>query len=396
MLAIVLSASALTIAEDWNCWRGSNRNGISREVDWSDAWPEAGPKLLWKTQVGIGFSSMVVSGGRLWTIGNSDDTDSVFCFDAMTGNLIWQHRYSCPLDDRFFEGGPTSTPTIDGSSVFVLSRTGDILSLSTQTGDVQWSKNLPSDLGVDVPGWGFAGSPLVLGDQLILSVGQSGMALNKSDGEIVWQSEGEAGYMTPLPVKSQAGQSIVIASGKFYHAVDAETGSVQWRHRWLTTFGCNAADPIVDRDRLFISSGYNRGSALLDVSSEAPVVLWETKEFQNQWSSSVLINGFLYGIDGNDTGERSFKCLAFESGSIRWSFEGLGSASLLAAGDRLIVLSDQGELMVAPATPDGFKPTARAQVLNGKCWTVPVLANGLIYCRNAAGDLVCLDVRKSQ
>jgi outer membrane protein assembly factor BamB len=200
--------------------------------------------------------------------------------------------------------------------------------------------------------------------------------------------------MTPLPIVRNDGTSLVIASGKYYYQVDSKTGEIQWKHRWLTTFGCNAADPIFSDDRVFISSGYNRGSALLKIGEESAEVEWDTKEFQNQWSSSVLVDGFLYGVDGDDTGERTLKCVDFRSGNIRWTYEGLGSASLLAAGDRLIVLGDQGELVIAQIASDEFRPLARAQVLTGKCWTVPVLANGLLYCRNAAGELVCLDLRQ--
>ena len=396
LFGLVVALPLSVLADDWNHWRGPDRNGISRETNWIDTWTTAGPKLIWKARVGTGFSSIVVSENRLFTVGNSDDIDTVHCFDASTGNLVWKHSYPCPLDDRFFEGGPTSTPTVDGSRLFILSRTGDAMCLDAKTGAVHWSKNLPEETGADVPGWGFAGSPIVLDERLFLSVGQSGTALDKSTGEVLWKSEGEAGYMTPLPLRGLNRPTIVIASGKFYHGVDPATGEVQWRQRWLTTFGCNAADPIAHNQQLFISSGYNRGSALLDLSVTPPSILWETKEYQNQWSSSVLVNGYLYGVDGDDTGERSFKCLELESGKISWSFEGLGSASVLAAGERLIVLSDQGELVIAPASHEEFKPTARSKVLDGKCWTVPTLANGLLYCRSAAGDMICVDFRKPQ
>ncbi len=393
-VAITVCWSGQLVAEDWSWWRGPDRNGVSQEVDWNHEWPGVGPDAVWNSDVGTGFSSVVVSDGRLFTSGNTDDVDTLFCLDSKTGVRIWKHSRPCPLDDHFFEGGPTSTPTVDGASVFCLSRTGDMTSLDAKTGDVRWTKNLPNEMGAEVPGWGFAGSPLVLGDLVIVSVGQSGTALNKLTGDVVWQSEGEAGYMTPLPIPRDGAQSVVIASGKFFYEVDALTGTVKWQHRWLTTFGCNAADPIWDHGRLFISSGYNRGAALLVLSDDAAKVVWDSKDFQNQWSSSVLVDGFLYGVDGNDTSERYLRCIEIETGKVRWSYEGLGSASLLSAGNRLIILSDQGELVVAPASPEEFKPLARAQVLMGKCWTVPVLANGLLYCRNAVGELVCLDLRK--
>ena len=149
-------------------------------------------------------------------------------------------------------------------------------------------------------------------------------------------------------------------------------------------------------ERLFISSGYNRGCALLKLGDGDPTVVWTNKDMQNQFSSSVLIDGHLYGVDGDTTSKRTLKCMEMRTGDVKWMIEGLGSASLMAAGDQLIILSEQGELIVGTASPKSFQAIARAQVLTGKCWTVPVLANGRIYCRNADGDLVCLDVREQK
>ncbi len=337
---------------------------------------------------------MVVSEGRLFTLGNESDVDTLHCLDAMSGESKWTFDYPAPLDDRYFEGGPTSTPTVDGDHVFVLSRAGDLACLEVTSGKVLWSKNLPAEHSVEIPGWGFAGSPVVVDKHLYLSVGESGMKLDKATGVIEWQSEGEAGYMTPLMIEVGDKLVLIVASGKFYQGVDPETGDVFWRKRWLTNFGCNAADPIY-RDRcLFISSGYNRGAALLDLSIENPEAVWENKDFQNQWASSVLIDGFLYGVDGNDTSERLLKCVDFQTGAVKWSEAGFGSASIMAASGKLLVLSDTGKLLVAPASAEKFAPTAKADILSGKCWTTPVLSHALLYARNAAGDLVCVDLRK--
>ena len=152
---------------------------------------------------------------------------------------------------------------------------------------------------------------------------------------------------------------------------------------------------LVDGRLAFISSGYNRGAALLDMTATAAQVVWANKEMQNQLNSSVKIGPYVYGFSGNDTGEVELKCIEFATGQPRWSSPGLGLGSLMAAGERLIILSADGELLIADASPDEFRPTARAKVLTGKCWTVPVLANGNIYCRNAAGELVCINVQSA-
>ena len=396
LLIVVFLASPL-VADDWYRWRGPRLNGISDETGWLVEWPEAGPVIAWKASVGVGFSSVTVADGRLYTMGNLDNTDTVYCLDAASGEQLWTHAYECPLEDRLFEGGPTSTPTVDRDRVYTLSRQGDLFCFDAATGVVRWSKNVAEEAGVRIPGWGFAGSPLVHGDLLVLNVGEAGTAVKKSTGKIVWTSaDREAGYTTPLPIRRHDRWFAVIASGRYYHLVDVETGEEPWRHRWLTNFGCNAADPVVAGDQLFISSGYNRGSALLNIAGDEPTVIWSNKEVQNQFSSSVLIDGHLYGVDGNTHTETSLKCIKLSSGEVKWARPWQGMASLTAADGKLIVLSEAGELTVAKADPEAFEPLARGQVLTGKCWTVPVLAQGRIYCRNADGDLVCVDVRGSR
>ena len=380
-------------SEDWPNYRGPSLNGISNESNWSESWPAKGPRIVWRSNVGTGFSSCVISQGRLYTLGNTEDQESLFCIDIRNGMPLWKHTYDCDLDDRFFEGGPTSTPTVDGERVFSLSRPGDLICVEAKTGKVHWEKNVQRDIEMRVPGWGFASSPVVHGDRLLLGVGESGLALDKRNGDVIWKSgNGEAGYMTPLPFKLGDRWFALIASGKFYQCVDLDDGRVVWRHRWLTTYGCNAAAPIVRGSQAFISSGYGRGASLLNLREDSYELVWSTKEMGNQLNSSILIDGNIYGFDGDDGGEVQLKCLEFATGEVKWSFSGLGLGSLMAANNRLIALSQEGELLIAPASPAGFQTTARAKVLEGKCWTVPVLSDGFIYCRNAAGDIVCVDV----
>jgi outer membrane protein assembly factor BamB len=381
-------------AEDWYRWRGPNLNGISSERDWLDKWPVEGPNINWKASVGTGFSSVSVSKDRLYTIGNEENTDTVYCLDTSTGKHIWKHSYACPLDDRFFEGGPTSTPTIDGENLFTLSRQGDLFCLNATTGMIQWARNIVKQDGMPVPGWGFGASPLVHEQLLVLNAGEGGIALEKSSGKLVWKSDSrEAGYATPLPVRSSDATILIFASRRFYMGVDVGTGEKLWRHRWLTQFGCNAADPIAQGRHVFISSGYGRGSALLNIEGDKPTVVWKSKEMQNQLHSSVLIDGSLYGFDGAAGIPARLTCMEYLTGKIQWTDQWPGVGSLSAADGKLIILSEQGELVIATASATAFLPVARAQILTGKCWTVPVLSDGRIYCRNAAGDVACVDVR---
>lgn len=393
-LCAVAILTTSTRADDWPRWRGPDLNGISREKNWSVHWPKEGPRQLWKQSVGVGFSSVAVADGRVFTIGNARATDTVFCFDAETGKELWKYSYPCELDAVYYEGGPGSTPTLESGRVYTLSKRGHLFCFDAATGKVLWQKNLMTELGVEKPRWGFAGSPLIEGDLLILNLGDAGTAIDKHSGKIVWTSgKTPSGYATPIPITVNAERQLAIFSAKALVAVRLSDGAPRWRHSWETRWDINAADPIVvDGRRLFVST-FDRGCALLDVGAESPRVIWQNKNIANHFNSGVLINGHVYGVHGNtDQAERDLRCLDVNTGELKWKFTGLGLGSLIAANDHLIVLSDRGELVLAPANPQGFKPIARAQVLGGKCWTPPALANGRIYCRNAAGTLVCVDV----
>ena len=393
---LVIASGARLAAGDWPHWRGPDRNGVSSEVGWSDQWPAAGPKVAWKAKVGLGYSSFVVAGGRVVTMGHADEKDTVFCFAADTGKELWKHSYPAELGDKYFDGGTTGTPTFDGGHVFVLSRWGDTMCLNAADGKVVWSKNVEKETGARIPDWGFGGAPLVHGDRLVLNVGDAGLALDKKSGAILWKSEPKsAGYSTPLLLKSGENTLGIFGSGQSYVAVNLRDGKEAWRIRWLTQYGVNAADPVVDGDRLFLSTGYDKGAALFKLGGAQPEQLWKSKVLRTQMNAAVLYRGHLYGVDGDTTDKASLKCLDFATGVEKWNHAGFGSGGVIIADGKLVALSGSGELMVAPASPDGFMPTPRAQVLGGKCWTAPVLADGRIYCRNSRGDVVCVDVRKN-
>jgi outer membrane protein assembly factor BamB len=382
-------------ADDWPHWRGPARNGISAESGWLDRWPADGPPVAWTAEVGTGYSTFAVAKGRVFTTGNSDGKDTVFCIDADTGRSLWSHAYPSDLEAKYFDGGPTATPTVDGERVYTLSRWGDLFCIEAATGKIAWSKNVQKETGLPVPSWGFGGSPLVHDDLLILNLGEGGLALEKAGGRVAWKSGlVEPGYSTPLPVKRGDRQLVLLSTGESYLAVEPRTGREAWRIPWVTEYGVNAADPIVDGDRLFLSSGYDKGAALFTLGKDTPRLAWENRVLRCQMNPPVLLDGHLYGVDGNTTDRAKLKCVELATGAEKWSREDFGTGAVTAADGRLIALSARGELLVAPASPQGFEPTASATILRGRCWTVPVLANGRIYARNSAGRVVCVDVRK--
>jgi len=380
---------------DWHQWRGPQRNGVSSETAWQAEWPAGGPKQLWQKVIGSGFSTVSVADGRVFTMGNDGEQDTIWCLDADTGAEIWKHSYPCRKGEH---PGPRATPTVDGKVVYTISRQSDVHCLEAATGKPIWSKNLAKELGAKVAGWGIASSPLVVGDLLILNVGTAGAALNKATGKVVWQTgKGASGYASPVRFDMGDRRCVLIFAAKGLACVNLEDGQRLWWLPWKTNYNVNAADPIVVGNTIFISSGYGAGCALLKVEGGKPSIVWRNRRMKNHFSSCVLYEGHLYGSDGN-AGGAVVKCIGFATGDLKWTSPKLGMASLMLAGDRLIIQGDQGKLIVAEATPSAFKPISQATVLAGQCWTPPVLSNGRIYCRNTGrgrreGRLICLDVK---
>lgn len=389
-LFLVCFVSTGAFAADWPQWRGPERNGISEEQCQSD-WPEEGPKVLWRKSLGVGCSSVSTRDGKLYTMGNTDDVETVYCFDAVTGDSVWEFKYDCITDAKQFEGGPGATPALDGDYVYTFSRQGDLHCLNALTGEPVWSKNVQSEFGAKKPTWGFAGSAFIYGDLVVMNA-DAIIALDKSSGEMVWKTEPVgASYSTP---------SVATIEGKEYLATfvapglvlyDSETGEEFTRYSWKTRYDVNAATPIVTDNEIFISSGYNAGCALVSITDGTTEAVWTNKNIRNHFNSSVFYKDHYYGFD-----EVTLVCLDKATGEPKWKEKGLGKASLMLAGDKLVILSERGDAVIAKATSEGYQELARTHVLDNRCWVVPVLSNGLLYCKDNDGEMACLDLRKGE
>lgn len=391
--ACVISSHSLS-GEDWPTLRGPNGDGISMEEKLSTS---GSLEVKWKRKVGLGYSAPVVSGGNVIVSGHDGKgKDTLYCFDSGTGEEAWSFSYPQPLGDLYFQGGTTGTSTVEGEQVYHIAREGEIFCLNAKDGSVIWQKHLKKDFGYSKPTWGFTGAPLIRGDWIYVTAGEAGMALRKSDGNVIWKSEDEeSGYATPVPLSKNGKNYLLFSNKRFYVCVDAESGEKIWEYRWMTRYGVNAADPIVSGDYVFISSGYGKGAVLLKWTGEGkPEKIWQNRDLRTQMNAALLIGGFLYGIDGNESVDGTgLKCLNLETGETQWSETSVGHGTISAIRDQLIVLSEDGELQIGPASPEGFTPAIRSRVLEPRVWTVPIVADGTVFCRNAGGTVVAVQVK---
>ncbi len=402
-LALYAGAFSLPcVGADWPQWRGREENGITTER--LPARPDFS-ETLWQQKVGIGFSSMAVAEGRVFTMGHSGLKDSgsetVWCFNATTGAEIWRHSYPSPLLNRFYEGGPGATPTVRGGKVFTYSKHGRLHCYEAATGKPIWQRDMLAEAGLtEPPEWGFACSPYFLTDDTLLIEAGPTFALDPATGRVRWKGEQfTPAYGTPKAFTIGARKLVAVMKTEGLVVLDADKGTTVATTQWKTSFDTTATTPIIHEGRMFISTGYDRGCALFELADGALKKRYENKSMSNHMNNSVLIGGHLYGFDGTAHRGRptEFVCLEFATGKEKWrvpSSTGIGCGSVMGTADgTLLILSERGELITAPATPDGFKPTARHQVLGGRCWTVPVLADGRVYCRNARGELLCVKVK---
>jgi outer membrane protein assembly factor BamB len=393
----VLAASLFVVAvaggagdlPDWAQWRGPNRDGVAPCTAWESKGRDA---PLWTRNVGLGYSNVCLRDGRLITHGFdvATEEDIIVCLDALTGKEHWRYRYPSRLGGEMHTGGTLTTPVARGDRVFVLSRLGKLYCFDLVTGAVVWKRALDEDHEIDTGAFGLPTTPVLTEDAIVLNVGPT-LLVDQKTGATRWATK-DYGYSYSVPVVAEIGgrRTFVIFNAAGLVTLDPETGSERSVFSWTSRYNVNCAAPIVIGDKVFISTGYDdKGCAMVDLSGAAPTVVWKSMLMSNKMTGCVLFEGHLYGFD-----DSILRCLDLD-GERKWQERDLGLGALLVSADgRLVVLSEDGELVIADATPEAFRERSRTRVFErGKCWTTPVLSGGLIYCRNSEGDLVCLDHR---
>lgn len=383
-----------TTETDWPQFRGPQQNGVSAEKGLLRSWPESGPKILWKKPIGNGFSMVTAVGDALYTMAVEGESEMAYRLRASDGEVVWRVAIG-PVFPEVFGDGPRATPTVEGGVVYALSAAGRLHALEMKDGTRRWELDLVKELGSSTPDRGFASSPLVDGDLLLLEAGgkegKAVVALDKKTGKVRWSAlTGEAGYTTPLAVTIDGVRQYVFlrsAGGDLVSLLP--DGKVHWQYSWRA--GAIASPLFLPPNRIFASATDDIGAVLLEIGKadgKATVrEVWKNRLMKNHFSSSVLYEGHIYGFDN-----ASLKCIVAETGEQKWVQRGYGKGSLIAADGLLYILSDQGQLILAEATPAGFHEKGKVQVLEGRTWTAPVLSHGRLYLRNDK-EMIVIDVR---
>jgi len=382
----------------WTNFRGPARDGRYDEAPIRTNWPAEGLPLLWKQPIGGGYASFVVAEGMAFTIEQRRRQEIVAAYDVETGRELWTHGSDAEFIESMGGDGPRATPTWEAGRLWALGAQGDLRCFDAKTGKLNWSKNILTDNGASNLPWGMAAAPLIVDDKVVvLPGGRSGksvVAYNKLTGTQVWKSLNDTqAYVSPMLVTLAGKRQILVETANRIVGLAVEDGALLWETSWNTDMGINVSQPIViDANRFFISSGYGKGAALVEITGSGDGLtarkVWEkaTKAMNNKFNSSVLYEGNAYGLD-----EGILACVDVQTGTQRWKGGRYGFGQVILASGHLIVITDAGEVVLVKATPDKLTEVARFSALEGKTWNYPAIAGGRLLVRNQT-QMACFDL----
>jgi outer membrane protein assembly factor BamB len=390
---------------EWPQFLGPHRNGISAETGLVDQWPTGGPKEVWRVKGGVGMAGLVIKDGRLLTLVQKDGQQWLAAHDARTGKPLWQTPLAPEYKNQMGDG-PRATPAIAGNLALVLTGEGILAAASLADGKLQWSHNVVQELKGKPADYGMASSPLVVGELVIITVGapQAAIAAYEAKfGKLAWTAgDDPAGYSSPALLAAGGQDQVVAFTGASAVGLAPRSGSLLWRYSYPTDYDCNIATPLAVDGKVFISSGENHGCALLALQPQGDkfqvAEVWTSQGAQsvmrNEWQTSILLDGHLYGFDniGSAGPVTHLTCVEAATGKRVWQQPRFGKGNLIAADGKLWISTMKGELVVVRATPRAYEELGRRVVL-GPTRQAPALAGGLIYLRDDK-EIVCLDVRK--
>lgn len=386
-------------AADWPNWLGPNKNGSSPETGLLTTWPATGPKLLWKSAGGDGYSTVAIAQGRAITQVQHDGAEHVLALDAVKGTKLWETKIAVAYKNNFGDG-PRATPTVEGQSIYVYSPSGLLACLDAEKGGITWSVNLLTTFGGKPATYGLSASPYVDGDLVYALPGGAGAgvaAFDKKTGKLAWKTgDDKAAYATPMSVDVGGQKQIIFFTASGLLSVTPDAGKELWRVAWPTDYDCNICTPLlVGKDWLFVTSGEGNGCTMFKLSAAAPEIAWQSKGKKsvmlNYWANAVLHDGYLYGISG-EFNEKSMhlNCVEAKSGKLMWSEKNIGKAAVTLADGHLWITTKKGDLILVAANPTKYEQKARVTLL-AENRTSPTIADKRLYVRDRK-DIYCFDI----
>ena len=399
VVCAVVSLSAQSASTDWPQWRGQDRSGVSRETGLLREWPRSGPTLTWSaSQLGAGYGSVSVAGARVFVQGMKNRQSVVTSLDRATGKPVWSIALgSAQENDR--GSGPRSTPSVDGDRVYVLTENGDLVCLLVADGKVVWRRNIIKEFNGRNINWLISESPLVDGNRVIVSPGgrNAGMAaLDKMTGMTLWVSKelsDEAGYASSVVADVQGVRTIMTLTGNAGIGVRASDGKLMWRYGNVANNTANITTPVYSNGKVFYTSAYGTGGALLGLKANGQDVsaqeIYFTRNMQNHHGGVVLVDGYLYGFNNS-----ILTCLEFDTGKVMWRDRSVGKGSVAYADGHLYILSEDNVVGLVDASPKGYRETGRFTISDQgwPAWAHPVISGGQLLVRNQ-NMLASYDVR---
>ena len=398
-LGAALACPALAARADWPNYRGPGHDNAVTAEGLDLSMHDAGARVKWRQKVGLGYTVVAAKDGLAYTAGWSDGKTTLLCFEPATGKKVWSFDYAIAQYDevpnwpKSNEGGPVVTPGIANGRLFHTTRDGRMFCLDAKSGELIWQNNFDDLFGVPQPRWGFSASPVIIDGLIYMDVGK--IVAMDFDGKVLWQTKDfTQSYSSPTPFTYEGRDYLAAFPLDGLVVVERKTGKVAAHYPWKSNQPCHATSPVVfdHGRRIFISSGFNTGGAVLAFDGDRLESVWENKDLCNTMATSVYHDGYLFGFD-----QKVLRCLDAKTGEVKWSQRGLGQGTLLAAGDTMLIMSEGGELMSAPMTPEGFKPGEKVRLIfETRVWSCPTISDGLLFARGAFGDLVCVDLRKTE
>jgi outer membrane protein assembly factor BamB len=376
----------------WTDFRGPKRDGRYDQAPIRATWPAKGLPLLWRQPIGGGYASFVIAGGRAFTIEQRRRQESATAYDLATGRELWADSWDALFQEAMGGDGPRATPTWNDGRVYALGATGELRCLDAATGKRIWSRNILKDAHAENLTWGMSAAPLIVDEKVIVlpggPSGQSVAAYHKLTGEPIWKAlDDKQAYTSPMLVTLAGKRQILVVSAKRIMGLTVENGSVLWEYPWTTEYDINSAQPLIIGDnRVFISAGYDHGSALLEITPAGVKQIWANKRMKNKFTSSVLYEGHIYGLD-----EAILACIHAETGELKWKGGHYGYGQILLAGGNVLVTTETGDVVLVKATPQSHQELARFHAVSGKTWNHPAISDGLLLVRNET-EMACFRI----